>query len=362
MNQGPAVVEVSAEHDYQVEIGPGVAKRLPDLLPAGVRVCLICPERLYDAVQPLVRRLREHGHWLLCHPTPDGEAAKTHQVTAECWAVLGEAGFTRDDMIIGVGGGATTDLAGFVAATWLRGVGVIQVPTTLLGMVDAAVGGKTGINTASGKNLVGAFHSPRRVLCDLDWLETLAPADLRAGMAEVVKCGFIADPRILELIETDPARALDPSGPVLAELVRRAVAVKAAVVSDDLRESGYREILNYGHTFAHAIEQVEGFQWRHGDAVSVGLVYIAELAGRAGLLDDDVVARHRRILSGLDLPVTYPPGRWDRLLPVMSRDKKARGSTLRFVALEGVGRPRRLEAPDPALLIDAYAAISEETA
>ncbi|MCG2797949.1 MAG: 3-dehydroquinate synthase, partial [Cellulomonas sp.] len=240
------------------------------------------------------------------------------------------------------------------AATWLRGVRLVQVPTTLLGMVDAAVGGKTGINTAQGKNLVGAFHPPVGVLCDLAALDTLPRHELVAGLAEVVKCGFIRDPRILDLVETDGTASCDPTSAVLRELVERAVQVKADVVGTDLREAGLREILNYGHTFAHAIEQVERYQWRHGAAVSVGMVYAAELANLAGRLGDDVVARHRQVLTSLGLPTTYRQDRWDQLLTAMRRDKKARGDLLRFVVLEDVARPTRLEGPDPVLLAAAY--------
>ena len=356
----PATVTVRAERDYQVLIGSGTTAALPEQLPAGVRVFLMYPHTLTDAVGPVAQTLTEAGHQVLQHAVPDGEAAKTHAVAAECWAALGQAGFTRDDVVVGVGGGATTDLAGFVAATWLRGVAVLQVPTTLLGMVDAAVGGKTGINIPQGKNLVGAFHSPRAVLCDPDWLRTLPHEDLRAGLAEVIKCGFIADPHILDLIESNPGAALDPEAPVLAELVHRSVSVKAEVVSGDLREAGNREILNYGHTFAHAVEQVEGFRWRHGDAVSVGLVYVAELARRAGLLSEEVAHRHRSILTAVGLPVQYPPGRWAQLREVMGRDKKARGTHLRFVVLTGLAHTTRLTDPDPDLLTEAYAAISTE--
>lgn len=355
-----ATVSVRAERDYQVRIGAGLTPLVPQYLPAGVRVFLLHPDTLTQAVQPLARALTEAGHEVLQHATPDGEAAKTHAVAVECWTALGQAGFTRDDVVLGVGGGATTDLAGFVAATWLRGVAVVQVPTTLLGMVDAAVGGKTGINIPQGKNLVGAFHSPRAVLCDLDWLHSLPHEDLRAGLAEVIKCGFIADPQILDLIEANPAAALDTDAAVLAELVHRAVVVKAEVVSSDLREAGQREILNYGHTFAHAVEQVEEFSWRHGDAVAVGLVFVAELAGRAGLLPAEVVTRHRSILTGVGLPVHYPAGRWPQLREVMGRDKKARGSHLRFVVLTDLAQPSRLADPDPNLLTEAYAAISTE--
>jgi 3-dehydroquinate synthase len=240
----------------------------------------------------------------------------------------------------------------------------VQVPTTVLAMVDAAVGGKTGINTAEGKNLVGAFHPPAGVLCDLAALESMSPHDFVAGLAEIVKCGFIDDPRILELVEEHTALLRDPaaaaSSPVLAELVERAVRTKARVVGEDLREAGLREILNYGHTFGHAVEHVERYRWRHGAAVSVGMVFVAELARLAGRLDDEVVARHRSVLTALGLPVTYRGDRWEQLLTAMRRDKKTRGDLLRFVVLDGLASPSRLEGPDPTLLAAAYAEISAD--
>jgi 3-dehydroquinate synthase len=289
---------------------------------------------------------------------PDGEEAKSAEVTSSLWAVLGQSGLTRSDAIVGVGGGTVTDLAGFVAATWLRGITVVQVPTTLLAMVDAAVGGKTGINTAEGKNLVGAFHSPAGVLCDLAMLETLPVDELVSGLAEVIKCGFIADPAILDLVEADPHRARRWDGPVVRELIERSVVVKARVVTEDPKESWLREILNYGHTFAHAIEQVEGYSWRHGEAVSVGMVYVAELARLAGRLDDALVDRHRSVLAGLGLPTSYRGDRWPELYTAMRRDKKSRGSLLRFVVLDALAEPSRLTNPDELMLEAAYARVS----
>ena len=344
---------------YDVLVGRGVMAHLQEMVPGdAARILLVHPPVLRDRADELASVLRTAGRTVLVAQLPDAEAAKTVEVAARLWSQLGEAGFTRTDVVVGLGGGATTDLAGFVAATWLRGIRVVQVPTTLLGMVDAAVGGKTGINTPEGKNLVGAFHEPVAVLCDLDLLTTLPQADLVAGLAEVVKCGFIADPRILDLVTTDPAAACDPSGDVLPELVRRAVAVKAQVVAADLKESSLREILNYGHTFAHAIEQVEQYTWRHGDAVAVGMVYVAELAHRAGLLDAELLARHRRVLTSLGLPTTYRGDRWEELLTAMRRDKKTRGDLLRFVVLTDVAQVTRLEGPSPAALRAAYDAVS----
>ncbi len=348
---------------YDVLIGRGGLAQLPALIPPAVeRILLVHPPTLTDRAAAIAETLRGAVPTVVRQPLPDAEAAKTAEVAARLWGVLGEAGFTRTDLVVAFGGGATTDLGGFVAATWLRGVDVVQVPSTLLGMVDAAVGGKTGINIPEGKNLVGAFHEPLAVVCDLDLLDTLPRADLVAGMAEVLKCGFIADPRILELVEADPGGAVSPRGEVLPQLVRRAVQVKADVVAADLREASLRETLNYGHTFAHAIEQVEHYSWRHGDAVAVGMVFVAELARRAGLIDDALLARHRSVLGMLGLPTSYEGGDWEALLTAMRRDKKTRGSLLRFVALTAVGATTRLEGPSAADLRAAYDAVSAPAA
>ncbi|GAA0289696.1 3-dehydroquinate synthase [Kineococcus aurantiacus] len=359
MTTEPVRITVEGETAYDVLIGRGLLGELRGLLgPKVAKVLVVHPRALRSTGEAVRDDLVAQGLEAILAEVPDGEEAKSAEVAAFCWTVLGQSDFTRSDAVVGVGGGAVTDLAGFVAATWLRGVRVVQVPTTLLAMVDAAVGGKTGINTAEGKNLVGSFHPPAGVLCDLDALDTLPPHDLRAGLAEVVKCGFIADERILELVEADVEAATDPHSPVLAELVERAVRVKARVVGEDLKESDLREILNYGHTFAHAVELVERYQWRHGAAVSVGLVYVAELARMAGRLSDADADRHRTVLQSLGLPTTYRGDRWPQLLDAMKRDKKSRGALLRFVVLDAVGKPSRLEGPDPAMLQAAYAEIS----
>nr|WP_069387660.1 3-dehydroquinate synthase [Cellulosimicrobium cellulans] len=362
-------MRVAGEHPYDVVVGRHLLGELPAMLGDRVRrVLVVHPAALAATAEVIHEDLKASGYDAYVAEVPDAEEAKTAQVAAFLWGVLGQADFTRSDAVVTVGGGATTDLGGFVAATWLRGVRVVHVPTTLLAMVDAAVGGKTGINTAEGKNLVGAFHPPAGVLCDLAALESLGRWDFVAGLAEVVKTGFIADERILKLVEehADALRewGVRPTTPetwaVVAELVERSVAVKARVVGEDLTEAGLREILNYGHTLGHAVELTERYQWRHGAAVSVGMVFAAELARLAGKLDDDVVERHRTILGSLGLPLTYRGDRWERLLSAMRRDKKARGDLLRFVVLDGVGRPTRLEGPDPTLLAAAYAEISAD--
>lgn len=354
----PTRITVDGATPYDVVVGRGLLGELRDVVGGTAqRVAVIHPQVLTSTAESVRDDLAAAGYEVVTLEVPDGESAKTADVAAFCWSVLGRSGFTRSDVVVGIGGGATTDLAGFVAATWLRGVRVIQVPTTLLGMVDAAVGGKTGINTDEGKNLVGAFHPPAGVLCDLATLETLPRNDLVAGMAEVVKTGFIADPRILELIEADPQAAVDPAGAVLPELIRRAITVKAEVVAADEKESALREILNYGHTLAHAIERREQYRWRHGAAVSVGLVFAAELGRLAGRLDDATADRHRAVLTALGLPVSYDADALPQLLEYMAGDKKTRSGVLRFVVLDGLAKPGRLEGPDPALLAAAYAEV-----
>ncbi|WP_030799939.1 3-dehydroquinate synthase [Streptomyces sp. NRRL S-337] len=344
---------------YEVLVGRQLLGELPGLIGAGVkRVAVLHPEALAATGEALREDLASQGYEAIAIQLPNAEESKTAEVAAYCWKALGQSGFTRSDVIVGVGGGATTDLAGFVAATWLRGVRWIAIPTTVLGMVDAAVGGKTGINTAEGKNLVGAFHPPAGVLCDLAALDTLPVHDYVSGLAEVIKAGFIADPVILDLIEADPEAAKRPDGAHTAELIERAIRVKAEVVSADLKESGLREILNYGHTLAHAIEKNERYNWRHGAAVSVGMVFAAELGRIAGRLDDATADRHRAVLASVGLPLTYRGDQWPKLLETMKVDKKSRGDRLRFIVLDGLAKPTVLEGPDPAMLLAAHAEIA----
>ncbi len=350
---------------YDVVVGERLLDRLPGLLGEKVRrVAVLHPTALAPLGERVRASLAEVGYDAHALELPDGEAAKDVSVAAFCWSVLGRCGFTRSDAVVTVGGGATTDMGGFVAATWLRGVKVVHAPTTLLGMVDAAVGGKTGMNTAEGKNLVGAFHEPGGVLCDLATLATLPRNELVSGMAEVVKCGFIADPTILEVVERSPEQALTVGSPAMRELVERAIRVKLDVVSADFRETGGgaahpgREALNYGHTLAHAIERAERYRFRHGAAVSIGMVFVAELARLAGTLDEPTARRHRDVLESVGLPTTYAGADWPVLLDTMRIDKKTRGDLMRFVVLEGLARPAILEGPSQELLEEAYDAVA----
>lgn len=355
-------VNVDGASPYDVVIGsdltPLIVERARNS--GAAQVALLHQPALAEVAGAIDAALQSAGLTVLHLEVPDAEAGKTLEVAGACWNKLGDAAFGRRDIIIGIGGGAATDLAGFVAAAWMRGVRVIQVPTTVLAMVDAAVGGKTGINTAAGKNLVGAFHEPDAVFIDLNRLLTLPEDEIIAGSAEIIKTGFIADEEILRLYESDPAACLkkEVDGSHLPELIARSVRVKGSVVSADLKESNLREILNYGHTFAHAVELREEFKWRHGNAVAVGMMFIANLSHNLGLIDADLLERHRAILAAIGLPTSYEGGAFDELHEGMTRDKKNRDGNIRFVALNAVGDVTRIEGPARDELVKAYAAIS----
>ena len=345
-------VPVAGPVPYEVVIGPGAQQELAFVLAGTPRAVVVHAPPLTAAAGAAVETLQTAGVAAEGVVVPDGEAAKTAEVAAGGWEEFGRLGLTRSDAVVGLGGGAVTDLAGFLAATWVRGVRVVQVPTSLLGMVDAAVGGKTGINTAAGKNLVGAFHPPAAVLADTTALTGLPEAEFRSGLAEVVKCGFIADPDILRLLEADPTGRHDTD-----ELIERAVRVKAEAVGEDLYDTGRREFLNYGHTLGHAIERVGDFGWRHGEAVAVGLLFAAELGVQAGRLSRADADLHRHLITAMGLPTRYD-GDWAALHQVMRVDKKARGATLRFVVLDGLGKPTILTDPDQAWLDAAWDAVA----
>lgn len=349
-----AVVEVTGASPYSIHIAHNnladVAQRVAQV---GARRALIVHQSPLQLVaEGLAERIEAAGVQPVAVCVPDAEAGKDLAVLSSLWDTLGEHGFSRQDVVVGLGGGAVTDLAGFAAATWMRGIKVIQVPTTLLAMVDAAVGGKTGINTSCGKNLVGAFHEPDSVFIDLGRIDTLPQPEVVSGSAELIKTGFIADPRILELYQDDAQNHWP-------ELVERSVAVKANVVGQDLKESGLREILNYGHTLGHAIERRENYTWRHGNAVAVGMMFVAHLAQRRGLIDEQVVALHEKILTGAGLPTRYEAAAFDELYDAMLLDKKNRDGRIRFVVLDGVGSCTRLEDATVDEMRAAYEAISE---
>ncbi|HSQ69492.1 MAG TPA: 3-dehydroquinate synthase [Steroidobacteraceae bacterium] len=269
---------------------------------------------------------------------PDGERFKTLEWTGRIFDALIEARMNRDACVVALGGGVVGDMAGFAAACYQRGIDYVQVPTTLLAQVDSSVGGKTGVNHPGGKNLIGAFHQPRAVISDTSSLETLPPREFRAGLAEVIKYGLVADASFLDWIESrlDGLLALD--GETLATAIRRCCEIKAGIVSADEREHGRRALLNLGHTFGHAIETAAGYgEWLHGEAVGVGMLLAAQLSARLGWLGQHEVARLGELLQRAGLPVRAPSIGADQALQLMSMDKKVLQGRIRLVLLRGLG-------------------------
>jgi 3-dehydroquinate synthase len=353
------ILRASGLSTYEIRIGRALIDEVaPALGPLVKKVLLVYPEPLEASAAFLAENLRSAGIDIWQFPVADGEDAKTDRWLSVAWSSLGQAEFSRTDAVVSLGGGTVSDLAGFIASTWLRGISVLHVPTTLLAMVDAAIGGKTAINTLEGKNLVGTFYDPKAIIVDLDALESLPKVELGAGFAEIIKCGFIADPSILDLIEEDYKDATDSQSERFAALVEKAIAVKVDVVSKDFKESSLREILNYGHTLGHSIELSEHFKIRHGHAVSIGMCFVAELARLSGKLNDEIADRHKEILSTLGLPVSYPLDRWNSLYKGMQVDKKSRAGILRFVVLEDLGKPVIMEAVTEEILFQAFQEIA----
>ena len=346
-------VRVSAERRYDVHVGVRWQQELNSLI-HGRKVVIITSQAQGDLVGEISSMSGDLHHCVI----KDGEEGKSAESLLQIIDFLGEKNITRSDLVVGIGGGATTDIAGFAAATWLRGIDWVAIPTTIAGAVDAAIGGKTAANTRHGKNLFGAFYSPISVIVDFSWFESLSDRDFAAGLAEVIKCGFIKDPSILTLLEGQNITSIRGDRSLLEYLILKAVSVKASVVSHDFRENGLREILNYGHTLGHAIERASGYSMRHGECVSIGLVFAAELAHARGLIDSTLVERHRNLLSALSLPTAYQRSKWDELLGLMARDKKARGEVKRFVLLNGLAQPILVKDISSDELISVYERVS----
>ena len=343
-------IHVSAEHHYEVIVGCNWRSELSTRASERVRCAVVITQSMRDAVGNLEAGDCEFIYCVI----PDGEEGKSPDVLLKLWNWMAAAGLTRSDLVVGIGGGAITDIAGFAAATYLRGIDWIAVPTSVAGCVDAAIGGKTGANLEYGKNLVGSFHSPQTVLIDPSWFVTLSDRDFAAGLAEVIKCGFIRDGEILKLLRDRDLASVRNDGPLVLDLIQRAVQVKADVVSSDFKESFDREILNYGHTFGHAVEKHSQYSLRHGECVAIGMAFMAHLQSDLGLITDEVRDLHLSLLSDLNLPVTYSAGEWPELRALMSMDKKSRGNTLRFVTISQIGKTDRIADVAQANLVRAY--------
>jgi 3-dehydroquinate synthase len=365
----PRTVRVDTAHGgYPVLIGTGLLDRLDELLPpfpGAEAAAVVASPPLAEVARRVGRAVARRGLAVHHLEVPAGEAAKRLEVVAGLYQGLAAVPTRRADPVLAVGGGATTDVAGFAAATWLRGVPLVNLPTTVLGMVDAAVGGKTGVDLAEGKNLVGAFHQPVAVAADLDTLAGLPAAEVRSGLAEVAKAGLAGDPALAEALAAaaGPAAAGDPAA--LAPLVEGAVRVKAAVVGADEREEGGDErvgrlMLNYGHTLGHALERLAGYRGlRHGEAVALGMVFAARVAEAIGLAEPGLADGHVRLLAALGLPVGGVELDPDRVLAAMATDKKQRRG-LRLVLLRAPGRPQVVTNPDRGVLVAAIRSLSED--
>jgi shikimate kinase / 3-dehydroquinate synthase len=343
---------VTGASNYDVLIGSGVVAQLGPLLAEmdGPEQAFVVTQTELRAIAiEVARSARAHGLKTSTLEIPSGEIHKSLEVAGQLYDRLADAAAHRHDVIVSVGGGVVTDIAGFVASTFNRGIPVVHVATSLLAQVDAAVGGKTGVNLHAGKNLVGTFHQPNAVLCDVDLLKSLPQTELRAGLAEVIKYGFIADPSLLELVERDAERILQADPDVLTEVVYRSVQIKAGIVAIDEHDRGHRAVLNYGHTFAHAIEHAAAFQGvRHGEAVALGMMAAAHLGHLLGRFDRQVVEAHRRVLEIVGLPVTASLD-IDVLERAWLRDKKYLHG-VRFVLLKAIGEAEiNVEAPRTAI-------------
>ncbi|MGA9162127.1 MAG: 3-dehydroquinate synthase [Actinomycetota bacterium] len=339
---------------YDVCIGTDVLARAGDLvppLPGAERAFVIADARVADRyLGGLSEGLAERGWGVVHLGVPEGEEAKSLAVMNALQRQLATQEAHRDDPVVALGGGAVGDLAGFVAATYMRGVPFVQVPTTLTAQVDAAIGGKSGVNLPEGKNLVGAFHQPVSVLADIGTLATLPDRAFRSGLAEVAKYALTLDLELLELLERDPSPLLRREPAALESVVSRCVRAKAAVVALDERDAGGRLVLNYGHTLGHALERLDAFEGRtHGEAIAVGMVFAARLSESLGRAPAGLAARHVRLLSslGLETDGALPPV--DETLEVIRLDKKYR-SGVRFVMLDDVGRPAVEDAVPQELL------------
>lgn len=339
------IIDVVAERNYSVVVGANGPDEIKSISAEHRKVLLVAPTALIKLF-----KLKESKN-LSIISTPAGENQKSIKVLESVWRKCAAVGIERSDAIIGFGGGATTDLAGFAAATWLRGIDWYAMPTSLAGMVDASIGGKTGLNSQSGKNLIGSFYSPRSVLIDTSYLTKLPARDLSAGMAEVIKCGFISDYKILNLVQDD---VID-----FDQLIYRAVKVKARVVAKDFKESKLREILNYGHTLGHAIEKDSKFRLRHGEAVSIGMVFAAELSNELVGLSKEVVDLHRVLSSNFKLPISYPKSRWKSLSALLLKDKKVKQGKVRFIGISKIGKPVWLEDVPSNTLARVYERITK---
>lgn len=345
-------VELGDQRSYPIMIGSGLlAGNLLNQHVTGHQVCIVSNTTVAPLYMETLQR-QLSGCEVIEVILPDGEEYKTLETVSQIYDALLKARFERKSTILALGGGVVGDMAGFAAATYLRGVNFIQVPTTLLSQVDSSVGGKTGVNHPLGKNMIGAFYQPACVLIDTDTLSTLPDRELRAGIAEVIKYGLINNPAFFEWLETHIDALLSRERSAVTRAIRISCEEKAAIVAADERESGIRAWLNLGHTFGHAIEHSMGYgQWLHGEAVAAGMVMAADLSARTGYISTAESGRIRDLIAAAGLPVCPPPGiSPDGFMQAMGRDKKNAGGKIRFILLEEIGKAVIRGDLDPAVL------------
>ncbi len=312
------------------------------------RIVVVFDKNLASLSQEVVTLLDQLGVECLNYALPAGEQAKELSELSRLWDFLGEQNVNRNDTLLALGGGTVSDVVGFAAATWMRGIRYINIPTTLLAMVDASIGGKTAINSPFGKNLIGSFHSPQSVLIDTALLKTLSASEVANGLAEVAKCGFIHDPFILKLLETTPRD--------FEQLIQRSITVKQHYVMSDPHEEkpGVREILNYGHTLGHAIEKVKLYTMSHGQAIAIGMMFAAQLSHRLGFINEDLVMRHVNVLQDIGLGISIQGVQFDEVLPFMLRDKKNFGGKSRFILLKDLAQAEVVENIEIEILKETF--------
>ena len=337
------VIELRSDTEhYDIHVGQGVVSplgaQLADLLP-GRKAFLLSHAVLLDLYGDAVTAsLQEAGFTVETCSIPEGETLKTLQTAADLFTRLAQFGADRQSVLCAFGGGVVGDIGGFVAATYMRGIPFVQIPTTLLAMVDSSIGGKTGVNHDLGKNLIGAFYPPRAVCADITFLRSLPEREYRCGLSEIVKAGVIDDVELFAFIEANVEAIRQRDEQVLTTLIERAIAVKVRVVQEDPTEQGVRAILNFGHTIGHALEAATAYeQYSHGEAVAIGMALVARLSETLDYCTSDVCDRLYTVLEALELPVTYTDIDAQQLLEVMAHDKKTINGVLRFILLKDIG-------------------------
>ncbi|HLS21115.1 MAG TPA: 3-dehydroquinate synthase [Paenalcaligenes sp.] len=356
------VVEVDTQGgQYPIHIGPGRLNHLAASVPADVtRIAIVTNPTVYQHYGDLVQTaLGRSGKEVLLIELPDGEEHKHWQTLNSIFDELLRQQFDRKSLLVALGGGVVGDIAGFAAACYMRGIRFMQVPTTLLAQVDSSVGGKTAINHPLGKNMVGAFYQPIAVEIDTDVLSTLPGRELTAGLAEVIKYGFIEDYEFLQWCEDNAGRLMARDEQAIRYAIQRSCEIKAAVVSEDERESGKRALLNFGHTFGHAIEAGLGYgEWLHGEAVGCGMVMAARLSEQLGYLNAQQVQRVTALVQAVGAPIAPPQWSAARWLELMQSDKKAQAGALRFVVLQSLGKAAVQEV-EPDIIEQVIASFTE---